>query len=78
MFRHLTRLLACVCLLACLLCVQGTAFEDVVMSVLTAGGPVANASIIPEYVRLHDGTVCVWVEVLVMTQIILKGFYSVV
>jgi hypothetical protein len=47
------------CLLALTLCVQGTAFEDVVMSVLTAGGPVANASIIPEYVRLHDDKVSV-------------------
>jgi hypothetical protein len=36
---------------------QGVAFEDVVMKVLTAGGPVTNASVQPEYVRLHDDKV---------------------
>lgn len=39
------------------LLLQAIAFEDVVMKVLTAGGPVANASITPEYVRLHDDKV---------------------
>lgn len=35
---------------------QGIAFEDVVMKVLTAGGPIANATM-AGHVRLHDDKV---------------------
>lgn len=42
---------------SCCAAPQGVAFEDVVMKVLTAGGPVTNASVQPEYVRLHDDKV---------------------
>jgi hypothetical protein len=44
-----------VCVVA--LALQGVAFEDVVLKVLTAGGPINKASIQPEYVRLHDDKV---------------------
>lgn len=36
---------------------QGVAFEDAVMKVLASGGPTANATVMPEYVRLHDDKV---------------------